>query len=103
MHASVLTIWAIAAVAVVTLAIWLIGVGWAARKPYQDPHGDPLRGPVQGGTHVGGGVGGGRSVAPRRDEEVNPDQTPYGDTVSPRQDPPELEHAPPGSANPQER
>ena len=99
MHASAIAIWAIVAVAVVTLAIWLIGVGRAARKPYQEPHGDPLRGPVQGGPHVGGG----RSVAPRRDEEVDPDQTPYGDTVSPRLVSPEPEHAPPGSRVLQDR
>jgi hypothetical protein len=95
MHTSAIAIWAIVIVAVVTLAIWLVGVSRAARKPYQDPHGGQLRGPVTGGTHVGGG----RSVAPRRDEEVNPDQTAYGDTVSPRLDPPEPEHAPPDSAS----
>jgi hypothetical protein len=37
-------------------------------------------------------------MAPRRDEEVDPDQIPYGDTVAPRLAPPEAEQAPPGSA-----
>jgi hypothetical protein len=98
MHASATAIWIIVVVVVVALAIWLIAVSRAARKPYQEPHGDQLRGPVQGGTHVGGG----RSVAPRRDEAVDPDQTPAGDTVEPRLDA-EPEHAPRGSANPSER
>lgn len=99
MHASAIAIWAIVIVAVVTLAIWLIGVSRAARKPYHDPHGSQLRGPVNGGTHVGGG----RSVAPRRDDEVIRDQTAYGDTASPRLDPPEPEHAPPSPANSQDQ
>ncbi len=98
MHASATAIWIIIVVVVVALASWLIAVMRAARKPHQEPHGDMLRGPVQGGTHVGGG----RSVAPRRDEEVDPDQVPAGDTVTPELDSTELgpKHARRGSGNP---
>jgi cytoskeletal protein RodZ len=95
MHASAVAILVIVIVAVVALAVWLIAVHRADRNPGGESHGNQLMGPVQGGSHVGGG----RSVAPRRDEEVIPDQTPHGDTVSPRLDPPEPQHAPPGSAS----
>lgn len=54
-------------VIVVGLAIWLVMVARAARRPGQEhPKRDPLRGVVQGGQHVGGG----RSVAPTRDAPV---------------------------------
>ena len=54
-------------VIVVSLAIWLVTVTLAARRPGQEhPKRDPLRGLVQGGQHVGGG----RSVAPTRDAPV---------------------------------
>ena len=54
-------------VVVVSLAIWLVTVALAARRPGQEhPKRDPLRGLVQGGQHVGGG----RSVAPTRDAPV---------------------------------
>ena len=97
MHGSAIAIWVIVIVVVVALAVWLIAVHRADRKPGGEAHGNKLLGPVQGGSHVGGG----RSVAPRRDEEVNPDQTPHGDTVSPRLDPPEPQHAPPTPENSQ--
>jgi hypothetical protein len=99
MHTSATAIWIIIVVVVVALAIWLIAVMRAARKPSSEPHGDNLRGPVRGGAHVGVG---GRSVAPRRDEEVTPDQFPDGDAVNPEPDSAELgsEHARRGSGNP---
>jgi hypothetical protein len=96
MHGSATAIWIICVVVVVALAIWLIGVSVAARKPRREPHGDQLHGPVQGGTHVGGG----RSVAPRRDEAVDPDQTVAGDTVTPKLGATEPERARRGSGNP---
>ena len=79
MHTSATAIWIIIVVVVVALAIWLIAVMRAASKPGGESHGAKLLGPVQGGSHVGGG----RSVAPRRDEEVDPDQVPDGDTITP--------------------
>jgi len=99
MHGSAIAIWVIVIVVVVGLAVWLFAVHRADRKPGGESHGNKLLGPVQGGSHVGGG----RSVAPRRDEEVIPDQTPHGDTVSPRLDPPESQHAPPGPQSSQDR
>ncbi len=54
-------------VIVAGLAIWLIAVALAARRPYsQNPKRERMRGLVQGGHHVGGG----RSVAPTRDAPV---------------------------------
>ena len=56
-------------VIVLALAVWLVAVALAARRPGQDhPKREPLRGLVQGGQHVGGG----RSVAPTRDAPVPP-------------------------------
>jgi hypothetical protein len=80
MHSSAAVIWIICIVVVAGLAIWLVAVALAARRPGGKPHGNKLLGPVQGGSHVGGG----RSVAPRRDEAVDPDQTVAGDTVTPK-------------------
>lgn len=73
-------------VAVAGLAIWLVSVALAARKPYQEhAHGGRLRGTaVQGGMHVGAG----RSVAPRRDEPAIPGEVPAGDTLHPRAEAP---------------
>jgi hypothetical protein len=96
MHGSATAIWIICVVVVAGLAIWLVAVTLAARKPNRKPHGSRLLGPVQGGIHVGGG----RSVAPRRDEEVDPDQTVAGDTVTPKLGPTEPERARRGSGNP---
>jgi hypothetical protein len=98
MHTSATAIWIIVVVVIVALAIWLIAVMRAARKPSREPQGDKLLGPVQGGIHVGGG----RSVAPRRDEAVDPDQVPAGTTVNPELDStePGPEHARRGSGNP---
>jgi hypothetical protein len=96
MHGSATAIWIICVVVVVALAIWLIGLSVAARRPRRGPHGDQLHGPVQGGTHVGGG----RSVAPRRDEEVDPDQTVAGDTVTPELGAAEPERAQRGFGSP---
>ena len=60
-------VWIICVVIVVSLAVWLISVALAARRPGQEhPKQDQIRGVVQGGQHVGGG----RSVAPTRDAPV---------------------------------
>jgi hypothetical protein len=81
MNGSATAIWIICAVAVAGLAIWLIGVSRAARKPYPEhPQGQRLRSTVQGGLHVSEG---GRSVAPRRDEPVVPGEAPAGDSLHP--------------------
>lgn len=78
---SATLIWIMCAVIVVTLAGWLVSVLMAARKPaFSKPHMEPRRGRVQGGTHVGGG----RSVAPRRDGEIEPDESPDEPTVAVR-------------------
>ncbi len=70
---SVTSIVIICVVAVAALAIWLVAIAMADRNPaFRHPHLEPRRGRVQGGTHVGGG----RSVAPRRDGEVFPDENP---------------------------
>jgi hypothetical protein len=54
-------------VVVLSLAIWLVAVELASRRPGQEhPKREPLRGLVQGGQHVGGR----RSVAPTRDAPV---------------------------------
>jgi Icc-related predicted phosphoesterase len=67
MSGTVLGIWVICAVIVVSLAVLLTTVALAARRPHQEhPEREPLRGLVQGGQHVGGG----RSVAPTRDAPV---------------------------------
>lgn len=58
---------AICGVVVVALAVWLVTIALAARRPgRQHPQRDRMRGLVQGGQHVGGG----RSVAPTRDAPV---------------------------------
>jgi hypothetical protein len=65
-----LAVWVMVIVIVVSLAIWLVMVRMAAKKPGSTkPHPGRRLGQVQGGSHVGGG----RSVMPRRDAEVNPD------------------------------
>jgi hypothetical protein len=75
---SAVLIWVIVVVAVVCLAIWLIAMALAERRPsFRRPHAEPRRGQVQGGTHVGGG----RSVAPHRDAEITPDDDPEAPTV----------------------
>jgi hypothetical protein len=75
MTASAAVVWAIVAVAVAVLAVWLVAVSRVDRYPYfRNPHDDRRRGRVQGGTHVGGG----RSVAPRHDAPVIPDENPGG-------------------------
>ena len=69
---SATLIWIMCAVIVVSLAAWLIAVAFAQRAPsFRHPQIEPRRGRVQGGTHVGGG----RSVAPRRDGEISPDES----------------------------
>ena len=57
-------------VAVAGLAIWLIAMPLAARKPRREraPGGRRPRGSVQGGRHAAGG----RGPAPRRDGPVTP-------------------------------
>lgn len=75
---SAVLIWVICVVAVVCLAVWLVAVAMADRTPFfRRSHVEPRRGQVQGGTHVGGG----RSVAPRRDAEISPDDDPEEPTV----------------------
>jgi len=74
-------LWIICAVIVVALAVWLSAVGLAARTPFfRHSHVEPRRGRVQGGTHTGGG----RSVAPRRDAPVIPDENPEDSTLPER-------------------
>jgi hypothetical protein len=78
MTGSATAIWIICAVAVAGLAVWLFAVARAQRTPFfRHPQYDRRRGRVQGGTHVGGG----RSVAPRRDEPVIPDENPDDSTL----------------------
>jgi hypothetical protein len=85
MSGSVTAIWIIVAVVVAGLAVWLGSVALAARKPHQEhAHGERLRGTVQGGMHVGEG----RSVAPRRDEPVEPGEIPAGDMLHPGEEDP---------------
>lgn len=83
-YASTGEIWAIVVVAVVSLAIWLVGIAWTAEHPMWRHHQLPdMQGPVVGGMHV---AEGGRSVAPNREappvltivDETRPDQ---GDTA----------------------
>jgi hypothetical protein len=75
---SAVLIWIICVVAVVSLSIWLVAIARADRSPsFRHPHVEPRRGRVQGGTHVGGG----RSLAPRRDAEITPDEDPEEPTV----------------------
>ena len=67
MTASAAVTWAIVAVTVAGLAVWLVTIALAQRTPFfRHPHEDRRRGRVQGATHVGGG----RSEAPRRDAPV---------------------------------
>jgi hypothetical protein len=80
MTASATAIWIICAVIVVALAVWLIAIAFAQRKPFFRTHREPRRGRVQGATHVGGG----RSVAPRRDAPVIPDEHPEDSTLPDR-------------------
>jgi hypothetical protein len=75
---SAALIWVMSVVIVVGLATWLVVVMVAARRPGgAEKHAEARRGNVQGGTHVGGG----RSVAPNREEEVSPDDSPNDPTV----------------------
>jgi hypothetical protein len=67
MSGTVTGIWVLAVVIVVSLAVWLVLVRYAAKRPGQKfRRREQMRGVVQGGQHVGGG----RSVAPRRDAPV---------------------------------
>lgn len=75
---SATVLWIMCAVIVVALAVWLIMVTIADRNPaFRRSHVEPRRGNVQGGTHVGGG----RSLGPRRDAEIFPDEDPDKPTV----------------------
>ena len=95
MTGSTVGIWIIVAVVVLGLAVWLITVARAARRPGQEhPKGDQVRGVVQGGQHIGGG----RSVAPTRDAPV-----PEGGGDPPaleEQDPANTGQRPPGRGSP---
>lgn len=78
---SATLIWIMCAVIVVSLAAWLVSIAMASRRPaFKKPRLEPRRGRVWGGTHMGGG----RSVAPRRDGEVTPDENPDEPTVAVR-------------------
>ncbi len=75
---SATLLWVMCVAIVLALAGWLVAIALAQRKPsFEHPHMEPRRGQVQGGTHVGGG----RSVSPRRDAEVTPDDDPDKPTV----------------------
>ena len=74
-------IWVLIVVVVLALGFWLLMVRLAANRPGSSRHAEPRRGQVQGGSHVGGG----RSVGPRRDAEVIPDQDPETPTVPVRE------------------
>jgi hypothetical protein len=69
----------LAVVAVLAVAAWPVTVMLTRRRPRgrQPQQAEHLRANVQGGTHVGGG----RSVGPRRDAEVLPDDDPNEPTV----------------------
>ena len=70
---SATLLWVMCVAIVLALAGWLVAVALAQRKPsFEHPHMEPRRGRVQGGTHVGAG----RSVSPRRDAEVTPEEDP---------------------------
>jgi len=66
-------------VAVLAVIAWPVTVMLTKRRPggHRQPPAEHRRANVQGGTHVGGG----RSVGPRRDAEVIPDQDPNEPTV----------------------
>jgi hypothetical protein len=66
-------------VAVLAVAAWPVTVMLSKRRPRgrRLPPAEHRRANVQGGTHVGGG----RSVGPRRDAEVIPDEDPNQPTV----------------------
>jgi hypothetical protein len=72
-------IWVIVVVGVLALAAWPVSVMLANRNPAgrRHPRAEHRRAQVQGGTHVGGG----RSVAPRRDAEVETGAAPEDPTV----------------------
>ena len=74
-------IWIMCVAVVAGLGIWALSVHLAGRRPH--PKRKVLehrRGRVQGGSHVGGG----RSVAPRRDAPVIPDENPNDSTLPDR-------------------
>ncbi len=78
MRSSAATDIIIVVVCVAALAAFLVAIVFAQRTPFfRHPHTEPRRGRVWGGTHMGGG----RSVAPRRDAEVTPDEDPNKPTV----------------------
>jgi hypothetical protein len=81
MTASAAVTWAVVAVTVAGLAVWLVAVALAQHIPFsRHQHSDRRRGRVQGATHVGGG----RSVAPRRDAPVILDENPDDSTLPDR-------------------
>jgi len=95
MTGTTIGILVIVVVVVAGLAVWLVMMRFAARRPGQeDPQPDQIRGVVQGGQHVGGG----RSVAPTRDAPV-----PEGGGEPPppeEQDPTNAGQRPSGSGSP---
>ena len=74
---SATMIWIMCAAIVAALAIWLVAVELAGRRPSAGHHAEPRRGRVQGGNHLGGG----RSVSPDRDAELVPGENPNKPTV----------------------
>jgi hypothetical protein len=69
-------------VAVLAVIAWPVTVMLTKRRPggRRPPRAEHRRANVQGGSHVGGG----RSVGPRRDAEVVPDEDPNEPTVAVR-------------------
>ena len=73
--------WIMCVAIVAGLAIWALAVHLADRRPHPKRKVfERRRGRVQGGSHVGGG----RSVAPRRDAPVIPDENPNDSTLPDR-------------------
>jgi hypothetical protein len=71
-------------VAVLAVLAWPVTVILNKRRPAarRQPRAEHRRANVQGGSHVGGG----RSVGPRRDAEVIPDEDPNEPTVPVRKE-----------------
>jgi hypothetical protein len=72
-------IWVLVAACVLALAAWPVTVLITKRRPKgrRRPPAEHRRSNVQGATHVGSG----RSLGPRRDAEVVPDEDPNAPTV----------------------
>jgi hypothetical protein len=73
-------IWVLVAAGVLAVVAWPVTVLITKRQPRERPHrrAEHRRSNVQGGSHVGGG----RSLGPRRDAEVIPDDDPNASTMA---------------------